>query len=460
MNDHNEMFAMKNMPQEINVDPKKTYNSQFMPTMTSSCRPEVDGFFGATSGDYIKVQYGFQVETQPLSQINNVLNVVKDHIVDSILINTFPEMCGSRRSLHQIGGKEVEEGGQVHPQQRKQQRSLVHTAGHPSGFRFLKFREEGTCQPTTVPTNFCGVVTGTVYVYGRHQDGKDASLQVLSFIEKVLNVVDSTTIHSELLAIKPVKELNKVSGTINGKAFEDNNPGGNDGGLSRTGILLVVIACLLVCAIAYYMYIRYVERKESDTMMASPPSKKRQQIQWRRPMRGLNKKFFQKSSSSSSSSLSSSKFKDYDVNQNSIYPKVLEEDDDDDVVYEEEEIIEEEEYYEDGDDDEDYIDREDVEYHDDDNYDQGFDDDVGRGLEGFVDELNGVDDEQRSQVSRYTHKSGQSRRSRTSEASSRRREEFERLREKTLLPHSSTTSSDDRGSSSPYYDDDNHSGLV
>jgi hypothetical protein len=155
-NDHNQMMALKNLPQEINVDAKLTYNDKFMPMMTSSCRPEVDGFFGATSGEPLRIQYGFQIETEPLSQVRNILDFIEDRIVDSILINTFPIMCGPhrrhRRHLqveeeHHNGLSVVNENGIV-GHDNNQQRSLAHVDSHPSGFRFVKFEEVGKYSST------------------------------------------------------------------------------------------------------------------------------------------------------------------------------------------------------------------------------------------------------------------------------------------------------------------------
>lgn len=111
-------------PEEIDVDPLSTYNENFMALMSSPCRPEYDGFFGATSGDPIQIQYGFKVEVQPLSAIMDILDAIEDKIVDSILQSTFPEMCGLRPAKYP-------------------NRSLVHDNGHPSGFRFFKFEEVG-----------------------------------------------------------------------------------------------------------------------------------------------------------------------------------------------------------------------------------------------------------------------------------------------------------------------------
>lgn len=104
-------------PLELNVDAKATYNNKFMALIESPCRPETDGFFGATYGEPVKISYGFRLEAQPLSPILEVLDVVEDKIVGGILTNSFPQLCGFQRS-----------------------RRLASA----SGFRFFKFQEAGT----------------------------------------------------------------------------------------------------------------------------------------------------------------------------------------------------------------------------------------------------------------------------------------------------------------------------
>lgn len=139
--EHEEMLRVQNMPEEINVDPRSTYNQKFMALMNSPCRPELDGFFGATSGDAIRIQYGFELEIEPLSDIMKLLDVMEDKVVDAILMNAFPEECGLRRRL------EVEETTTTRQLARNSNlqstRTLAHKEGHPSGFHFTSFQEVG-----------------------------------------------------------------------------------------------------------------------------------------------------------------------------------------------------------------------------------------------------------------------------------------------------------------------------
>jgi len=108
--------SMKSRPIELNINPKDTYNDKFMALMQSPCRPEHDGYFGATSGDPVKITYGFQMETKPLTTIVNLLELIEDKVADKLLSTMYPDDCGFRRRL------------------------LGHRA---SGLRFYKFQEQG-----------------------------------------------------------------------------------------------------------------------------------------------------------------------------------------------------------------------------------------------------------------------------------------------------------------------------
>ena len=91
-----------------------------MKKMHSACRPEEDGYFGSTYGNSRKLHFGFRVETKPLSSIMEVLDLVEDRIVDSVLSESFPEICG-------FGGR------------RKLTSGLIRA----TGFKFLKLHELG-----------------------------------------------------------------------------------------------------------------------------------------------------------------------------------------------------------------------------------------------------------------------------------------------------------------------------
>jgi len=264
-------IQVENAPKEIDVDPLSTYNEKFMALMSSPCRPEYDGFFGATSGDPIRIQYGFKVEVEPLSAIMDILDTIEDKIVDSILQSSFPEMCGLHRA------RKTEESSQTPVdilQDRNQdvklvthidepKRSLVRVEGHPSGFRFLKFEEVDKCLPEVNDVNFCGIFTGVLYVYGKFQQGDETSRAIMSYINSVFNTSEPRDFHSELTMISSVDRFSFVQGGNMNHSL--NFTGSNGGQLSRLGILLIIVSSLITVAIVYYIYIQRNEQRHHNS---------------------------------------------------------------------------------------------------------------------------------------------------------------------------------------------------
>lgn len=123
-NVHATRHSTGNQPEEYNVDAQKTYDADFMKDMASSCRPEHDGYFGSTFGGQARLQYGFRLETKPLSSIEDMLDLVEDKIVDGVLSNSFPDICGFTRRRLFASYREI----------------------RATGFRFLKIHEKSKCQ--------------------------------------------------------------------------------------------------------------------------------------------------------------------------------------------------------------------------------------------------------------------------------------------------------------------------
>ena len=62
--------------------------------MKSPCRPELDGYFGGTSGQPVELQYGFMIEGKPLAEVEHIVETVKERLMDEILSLSFPAICG------------------------------------------------------------------------------------------------------------------------------------------------------------------------------------------------------------------------------------------------------------------------------------------------------------------------------------------------------------------------------
>lgn len=61
--------------------------------MQSPCRPDENGYFGATYGTPTKVFYEFALEAQPTTDIRQAVTVVQEHLMDVVLASTFPTLC-------------------------------------------------------------------------------------------------------------------------------------------------------------------------------------------------------------------------------------------------------------------------------------------------------------------------------------------------------------------------------
>jgi hypothetical protein len=70
--------------------------------MSTPCHPETDGYFGGTSGQPITIKYGFLMETAIHGDIHTALQAIDEFVMDSILSNIFPEVCGDQRRLQNI----------------------------------------------------------------------------------------------------------------------------------------------------------------------------------------------------------------------------------------------------------------------------------------------------------------------------------------------------------------------
>ena len=65
--------------------------------MVSPCHPEEDGYFGGTYGVPIEFEYVFQMESTPMAKIDKALLAVRDRVIDELVSDTFPQLCGMER---------------------------------------------------------------------------------------------------------------------------------------------------------------------------------------------------------------------------------------------------------------------------------------------------------------------------------------------------------------------------
>lgn len=116
--------------------------------------------------------------------------------------------------------------------------------------------------------NFCGIFTGALYVYGKHQHGKEASRDILSTIDEVLDTSEPSDLHSELTLLSSANQFSAIDGDSTDSMDVSSNVPSNDSitesttsSLSRLGTLLLIVGIMVAVAIGYYMYIQRKERR-------------------------------------------------------------------------------------------------------------------------------------------------------------------------------------------------------
>jgi hypothetical protein len=107
--------------------------------------------------------------------------------------------------------------------------------------------------------NFCGIFTGVLYVYGKHQHGEEASRGIMSYINEVLDTSEPHDLHSELTFLSSVEKFSVIEGGHTNQSLISTDQSG--GTLSRLDILLIIVSGLIVVAIIYYIYIQWNERR-------------------------------------------------------------------------------------------------------------------------------------------------------------------------------------------------------
>jgi hypothetical protein len=127
----------------------KAYSQKKFSALTQSlCRAEADGFFGATFGEPLVFQYGFEMETSKYAQLNVIFDAVSEHVMDSVLSSAFPETCRTEgRNLSPFAGRN----------------------GRVTGFYFdqqvLPISSE-VCEPTIYFDNKCSFYESHISLYG------------------------------------------------------------------------------------------------------------------------------------------------------------------------------------------------------------------------------------------------------------------------------------------------------
>jgi len=75
------------------IDYSKSVESALM---LSQCHPEADGFFGGTFGEPAIFLYAFAMDSFVNADIASALEAVREHVIDTLVVNTFPDVCSYR----------------------------------------------------------------------------------------------------------------------------------------------------------------------------------------------------------------------------------------------------------------------------------------------------------------------------------------------------------------------------
>jgi hypothetical protein len=71
--------------------------------MRSPCRPEKDGYFGATVGAPAIIEYVYEVETSPVAEMERITEFIGEGVMDDVLSAAFPTVCDTTN----LGGRRL-----------------------------------------------------------------------------------------------------------------------------------------------------------------------------------------------------------------------------------------------------------------------------------------------------------------------------------------------------------------
>jgi len=130
------------------------------------CSPDENGYYGSTMGTPHEIIFGFEAETAPNADVDDVVNVIHESVVTALLNTFFPTMCRKAKEPYD---------------------------SHVTGFHFDRGSVQyvRSCRALKSDENICGIYVGTVRVYGEDSEA-------LNIIRDHLDRDGTTAIHSDL----------------------------------------------------------------------------------------------------------------------------------------------------------------------------------------------------------------------------------------------------------------------
>jgi len=223
--------------------------SKFSYLMQSQCLPESNGYFGSTAGTPAIFQYGYSVEAIPGASIDPILSAVDNHIIDSLLSQTFPQVCGgSRRKL-------------VLTIQRPTNVASAVITGYQFGEKAVETAL--TCVPQHSVNDTCNYYKNTVKVFGINLDNA-LIMQTMSAVE--LFIPDALSLAAKNGAVNIsaspalMKQLSSVE--VFGTITSSTGPGSRSPGEKVALGSSVIILCASILLLGVYWHVDRKQKKK------------------------------------------------------------------------------------------------------------------------------------------------------------------------------------------------------
>jgi hypothetical protein len=106
MNENEDMYAANRVlqddrhPTSVNENNEDFIDNHPNPVMLRNsyltskyCTPDENGYYGSTMGTPFEIVFGFEAETAPNADVNDVVNVIHESVETALLTTFFPTMC-------------------------------------------------------------------------------------------------------------------------------------------------------------------------------------------------------------------------------------------------------------------------------------------------------------------------------------------------------------------------------
>lgn len=200
------------------------------------CSPDPNGYYGSTMGTPSEIIFGFEAETAPNANVDEVIDSIHESVETALLTTFFPTMCQK--------GKEPYDshvtGFHFNPSSvefvRKCLLSVLLLSKHACSFAWLQVSQpiilfcllvSEPCQVLEDDGNTCGIYVGSVRVYGEGGDPLD-------IIKDHLDESGEESIHPQLRRLFSVN--------TNNQNFVSAPPSTSSEGISSSAIAGVAVA--------------------------------------------------------------------------------------------------------------------------------------------------------------------------------------------------------------------------